>query len=122
MSFDRLATGKKGEQLAEKFLKRKGYRSVARNLRRKSGELDLLMWDGEELVIVEVRTVRELGGYDASDKVPPSKQKQLLRVAEALVAELPDPLPPVRIDVCVVELEPKVTIHHYVDAVRPGQV
>ncbi|MCB2197776.1 YraN family protein [bacterium] len=122
MSHDRLATGKKGEQLAEKYLKRKGFRAVARNLRRKSGELDLLMWDGDELVIIEVRTVHLLGGYDPSDKVPPSKQKQLLRVAEALVAELPDPLPPVRIDVCVVELEPKVTIHHFVDAVRPGRV
>ena len=119
MSQERLATGKKGEQIAEKFLKRKGYRAVARNLRRKTGELDLLMWDGDELVIVEVRTVQQLGGYDPSDKVPPSKQKQLLRVAETLVGELPDPLPPVRIDVCVVELEPKQTIHHFVDAIRP---
>lgn len=97
-------------------------RPVERNLRRREGELDLLLRDGDELVIVEVRTVTRLGELDASDRVPVSKRRQLVRVARRLLAELPDPLPPIRFDVCVVEMEPKPVVHHFPDAFRPDEV
>ena len=48
--------GEAGERLAERFLKKKGYRLVERNWRRKAGEVDLLMQDGEVLVVVEVKS------------------------------------------------------------------
>ncbi|MEO8025913.1 MAG: YraN family protein, partial [Bryobacteraceae bacterium] len=52
------ATGREGEDLAHRYLRKKGFRIVARNWRRQSGagEVDLIGWDGEDLVFVEVKT------------------------------------------------------------------
>ena len=110
--------GKRGERLAERYLKRRGLRTVERNLRRRSGEIDLLMRDGEELVVVEVRTLTREGGIDASDRIPPGKRRQVARVARELLAGLDDPPPPVRFDVCIVLLEPKPRVTHIPDAFR----
>ena len=48
--------GKEGEQIAEDYLKRKGYRLVARNFRCPGGELDLIVLDRKVVVFVEVKT------------------------------------------------------------------
>ncbi len=98
---------------------------MERNLRGKMGEIDLLMQDGDDLVIVEVRAISHKGEYDLEEKVPYGKRKQLVRLAKTLVSELPDPLPPVRIDVCIVVLQPgkgkKPEIIHYEDAFHANQ-
>lgn len=119
MSDERIKLGQKGERIAEKFLKRKGFRLAQRNLRSKAGEIDLLMWDGDELVIVEVRTVNEMHGLEPSDRVPVSKRRQLVRLANLLLSQIPDPVPSIRFDVCVVVLSPKAIVHHVPFAFRP---
>jgi putative endonuclease len=50
--------GHLGEDLAHRFLRRSGFTVVARNYRLPSGggEIDLIGWDGETLVFVEVKT------------------------------------------------------------------
>ncbi|TCO08862.1 YraN family protein [Natronoflexus pectinivorans] len=48
--------GKLGEQKAFEYLVDKGYRIVARNWRFKHKEVDLIAYDGEILVVIEVRT------------------------------------------------------------------
>ncbi len=52
------ASGRRGEDLAHRFLRRQGYVIVARNYRTRSGsgEIDLIGWDGEALAFVEVKT------------------------------------------------------------------
>ena len=115
-SDNREKTGRRGERYAERYLKKKGYRLAERNLRRKAGEIDLVMWDGEDLVIVEVRTVHLHGEGPLEERIPYRKRRQLVRLARGLVAELPDPLPPVRFDLCVVILEPERRITHFRDA------
>jgi putative endonuclease len=119
MSFLRKEIGTKGEKLAEKYLKKRGFKPVARNFRKQAGELDLLMNDGEDLVIIEVRTVDKSYDYDISDKIPISKRRQLVRVANYLIAELDDPIPNIRFDVCLVTLQPKVDVKHIKDAFQP---
>jgi len=119
MTLLRLKLGASGERRAEKYLRAKGFRLAAKNLRRRAGELDIVMWDGDDLVIVEVRTVRKLGPFSPFDRIPPSKQKQVIRVAETLLAEFAEPLPPIRFDVCIVVMEPKPEVLHYPDAFRP---
>jgi putative endonuclease len=47
--------GREGESRAERFLRSRGYRIVARNVRTPSGELDLIAEDGAVLVFVEVK-------------------------------------------------------------------
>ena len=48
--------GTLGEQHAAKYLKKQGFRIIARNRRHKKGEIDLIAMDREFLVFVEVRT------------------------------------------------------------------
>jgi len=51
-----LRVGRRGERAAERFLKKKRYRILARRLRVGRDEIDLLAKDGETLVFVEVKT------------------------------------------------------------------
>jgi putative endonuclease len=47
--------GQEGESVAERYVRRKGYRMLARNARSLVGELDLVAEDGAVLVFVEVK-------------------------------------------------------------------
>ena len=49
-------TGAKGEEIAAKFLLKKGYRILDRNYRTPLGEIDIIAREGETLVFVEVKT------------------------------------------------------------------
>ena len=51
-----LKTGKIGEEMAKEYLERKGYKILKQNYRTKFEEIDLIVKDGKELVLVEVRT------------------------------------------------------------------
>ncbi len=46
----------KGEELATKFLKEKGYKIIERNFRKGYGEIDIIAVQGRTLVFVEVKT------------------------------------------------------------------
>ena len=48
--------GNRSETAAAKYLRKLGYRVLARNHHDQLGEIDLLVLDGETLVIVEVRS------------------------------------------------------------------
>ena len=54
----RRALGRLGERLAAAHLQRLGFAIVARNVRTRHGEIDLIAFDGEALVFVEVKTRR----------------------------------------------------------------
>jgi len=78
-----LAAGRRGEDLAHRYLRREGYTIVARNYRLSSGEAeaDLIARQGEDLVIVEVKT-RASSEYGPPERaVSPEKQRHLIRVA-----------------------------------------
>jgi putative endonuclease len=83
------ALGRRGEKLAAATLRRSGYRVLARNLRRRLGEVDLLAEHKRDrtIVIVEVKTTR-------SDDPPPEvhvnthKQHKLTMLAGHLMREL----------------------------------
>ncbi len=49
-------TGKKGEDLACRYLEELGYKILERNFRIRGGEIDIVAKDGEFLVYVEVKT------------------------------------------------------------------
>ena len=73
--------GFSGEQSAYQYLRRHGYKIVARNYRKRFGEVDLIGWDGDTLAFVEVksRTGQERGRPE--EAVHKSKQRQICRVA-----------------------------------------
>jgi putative endonuclease len=79
-----LAAGRRGEDLAHRFLRRQGYTVVARNFRPRSagaGEMDLIAWERERLVFVEVKS-RATADYGTPDRaVDPEKQRHIERAA-----------------------------------------
>lgn len=75
--------GHRGERLAANFLKRKGYRILARNCRSRWGEIDLVALDGDCLVFVEVKTRASDDKGRPHDAVTLTKQRQITRAATA---------------------------------------
>jgi len=71
--------GMAGENLAAKYLELRGLKILARNLRCKAGEIDLVCLDGGVLAIVEVRLRKcaEFGGALAS--VTWTKRRKIIR-------------------------------------------
>ena len=113
-----LLTGERGEDAAFFHLRCLGYTIVARRWRseRQAGDLDLVAWDGDKLVIFEVkaRTARDL--YPAEVQVDSHKQTILRKMAHAFLLQLPAPhraSVSVRFDVLSVYLlETGVEFHH----------
>ena len=73
--------GQNAEQQAERYLISKGLSPVARNVHFKTGELDLVMRDGEQLVFVEVRYRKNSAYGSAMESITTSKQQKLIRTA-----------------------------------------
>jgi putative endonuclease len=78
----RMRRGVAAEELAAQYLEVRGLKVLARNLRCKAGELDLVCLDGGVLAIVEVRQrgSAEFGG--AIGSVTWTKQRKILRTAQ----------------------------------------
>lgn len=78
--------GQEGESAAEQYLRHKGYRIVARNLRSSVGELDLVAEDGQALVFVEVKARRTDAFGGAIHAVHQRKQEKLIQLAAQYLA------------------------------------
>lgn len=78
--------GQEGESAAEQYLRKKGYRILARNLRSSVGELDLVAEDGQVLVFVEVKARRTDAFGGAIHAVHQRKQEKLIQLAAQYVA------------------------------------
>lgn len=81
MSRSRVALGRQGEETAARFLSAKGYRLEARNVRLKGGEIDIVAWDDETLVFVEVRTRRGRAYGSPLESVDHRKRQRLRLLA-----------------------------------------
>ena len=82
----RRRVGQEGESTAERYLRRKGYRIVARNLRSSVGELDIVAEDGQVLVFVEVKARRTDTFGGAIHAVHQRKQAKLIQLAAQYLA------------------------------------
>jgi len=77
--------GRLGEELAAQYLLGKGYEVLERNWRNKHKEIDIIAKNGEELVIVEVKT-RQNDDYGEPDlAVTKAKQTKLIYAANAYI-------------------------------------
>lgn len=98
--------GADGEALARTYLEAKGMRFLAKNYKRRHGEIDLIMQDGSFLVFVEVKTRRDLFRGTPAEAVTAAKQKHLRWCAEVYYAEHELEDVPARFDVVEVLLSP----------------
>ncbi|MGD8514657.1 MAG: YraN family protein [Granulosicoccaceae bacterium] len=73
--------GRAAEQAACDYLQAQGLQLVARNVRLRGGELDLVMREGDSLVFVEVRYRRRNRYGSAAESVDRRKQQRLITAA-----------------------------------------
>jgi len=73
--------GKQGEEIAIRFLTKKGYRILLRNYVCKMGEMDIIAREKETLVFVEVKTRTSTAFGPPQLAVNFAKQMQLSKVA-----------------------------------------
>jgi len=75
--------GRRGEAVAARYLRRRGYKIVARGERGGLGELDLVAIDGGTVVFVEVKTRQTDQTGHPAEAVDQRKQTRLTRLALA---------------------------------------
>jgi putative endonuclease len=80
---DAHALGRSGEAAAAAYLKKKKFSLVCRGFRFQKGEIDIIGYDGDILVFVEVKTRRSADFGPPEESVTPLKQRQIRRLAEA---------------------------------------
>ena len=86
MSLTRQLLGKEAEAAAERFLRRKGYRILDRNVRVGRGELDIVARVGETLIFVEVKARRTDRYGGVAYAVTARKERQLVQLAARYLA------------------------------------
>ena len=118
------ALGRRGEDIAHRFLQRAGIVVVDRNYRMASGagEVDLVGWEDDRLVFVEVKA-RKTDEYGAPDRaIGLEKQRSLVRAAREYARHAEVPLERVRFDVVTVVFSTPPAVSHFRDvlSLRPG--
>ena len=114
--------GQWGQRRCERFLRRKGLKTIVRNFSCKTGEIDIVM-SGTDcgLVFVEVKTRADEKFSDAESSITSAKKTRLVRAAKYFVKTHGIENVPMRFDVVVVVLgeKDKAQIRHYENAFVP---
>lgn len=106
MTLARQSLGRRGEDLACRELRRRGYAILARRFRTRFGEIDIVADDGGTLVFVEVKTRRNTAFGGATAAVNAAKQRRLVNMARSYLLGLAGRAPPCRFDVVGVTAGP----------------
>ncbi len=113
-----LPLGRNGENIALAYLRKKKFRIIESGFRFQRGEIDLVAWDRETLVFVEVkaRTGNSYGRPEES--VTPAKQDQIRKLARGYLALRRLDGVPCRFDVVAVRLrgDGPPRVDHFKDA------
>ena len=114
--------GKLGEKIAEKYLRKKRYKILAQNFKRKWGELDMVAKKKGKIVFVEVKTILAREGFAPEDEIDWKKKKQLRKMAQIYLSENKIPFDsPWQIDIVAVEISTdfkKAKIRHFKNAIE----
>lgn len=79
--------GKLGEEFALKYFKKSKYEIVETGYRLYRGEIDIIAYDKNTLVFIEVKTRQDLIFGPPEEAVTPKKQAQIRKIAEAYLAK-----------------------------------
>ena len=113
---DRAELARRGEDAAAAYLERIGMTIEERNWRTKSGEIDIVASEGDELVLVEVKTRRSQRAGSPEEAVSAAKQRRIARLAAAYLATTArDASRGVRFDVVTIRVlgEDRALLRHY---------
>lgn len=79
--------GEIGENVAVKFLVKRGFNIIERNYRKKCGEIDIICSKGDKIYFVEVKSVsRETNAHEQDDYRPEDNMhpQKILRLGRAI--------------------------------------
>jgi putative endonuclease len=111
--------GELGEKLAQQHLRKLGYRILATNWRYGHLELDIVARDGDELVIVEVKSRSGIRYEHPSEAVTSGKMKRIVEAADAFIQEIDSELE-TRFDIITVIFFGQAhELEHFKDAFYP---
>lgn len=96
--------GQLWEARALKHLTGHGLKLVETNYHCKSGEIDLILRDGDALVFVEVRQRAGTTHGGAAASISPAKIRRIVRAAQTYLLRFPR-VPPCRFDVVAIDGE-----------------
>ncbi len=114
--------GRMGEIIAGMYLIRNGYNLLEHSYHAgREGELDLIASKSDEVIFVEVKSFAgETDDTLALERVTPTKQKQIARIAEIYLEKYELEEPECRFDIITVNFsEAKPDINHYTEAFLP---
>src|SRR6478752_882865 len=109
--------GELGERIAERWLKRKGWRLVQRRFRIGHRDIDLIVTRDDTVAFVEVKARRGVEFGDPVEAVNWSKQKELARSASVWIDRHGRPSESYRFDVVGILVEgERVRVRHVPNA------
>ncbi|HEY3837879.1 MAG TPA: YraN family protein [Bryobacteraceae bacterium] len=111
--------GRRGEDLAHRYLRKRKYTIVARNYRPSSGapgEIDIVAREGEKLVFVEVKTRASNAISFPERAVDYEKRRHIIRTARDYAKRADVAWENVRFDVVAITGDEKPVIEHLRDA------
>jgi len=111
--------GRWGERQCEKFLRKKGLKTLTRNFTCKAGEIDLIMVDSDRsIVFVEVKTRTDEEFSPTESVITTTKMDKMAHTARYFISSYDIENRPYRFDVVTVTLGQRgpAEIRHYKNA------
>ncbi len=96
--------GYEGEQIACKFLKKRGYKVIEKNYKCKYGEIDIIAVEKNVLCFIEVKSRRSIEYGLPEEYVDKRKQDKLIKTAHIYSIAKKSNIPDRRFDVVSVDL------------------
>lgn len=119
-----LSLGRRGEEAAAAFLRKKGYKVLDRNWRARGGELDIVCQAKKTVVFAEVKTRTQGQMATPHDALTPAKRRNLVRAASEWLTRNEAWNRPCRFDLVavVVDADGLVCVEHVENAfdLTPG--
>ena len=98
-----LEAGQDAERLALEMLETQGLKLLLRNYRCPQGELDLVLLQGDTLVVAEVRYRKDVSRGTPAETVGPDKRRKLILATQHLLKQRADlRRKPLRFDVVAI--------------------
>lgn len=79
--------GNLGEALSKKYLKEKGYIILDENFSCSIGEIDLIAFDGNHLIFIEVKTRYSLKYGSPLESITLHKQRKIIKTAQYYICK-----------------------------------
>ncbi len=117
------ALGRRGEDLAHRYLQSAGLQVVARNYRPNEGdsEVDIIARQGDTVVFVEVKSRASAEFGDPERAIDTEKKKQIVRAARTYATRAGVPWTQVRFDTISIVFTTPPSIVHQQDSFFSGR-